>query len=196
MGDLVFLPQPNGRVVVRRVPSGPPTRSPLQVASSARLKRVAAAWQALGAGDVEAWERYARGLGRGTYQCFQGLGAKLLQVRPEGPVPTRPPETAFLGDGIVVRVGGAAEGGIAFSTDAPNAPGVVTELLLQRLAGAHRKPVADKYRTRRFVAFAPGTLAAEVACKPGAYACAIRFVREATGQETAVVPLGKVTVGG
>ena len=124
------------------------------------------------------------------------------------PCPRGRQETAFLGDGIGVVVTGPlpqpplqdeplGEGAfVTFSATAPNAPGVVTELMLQKMAGAHRKPTLKGYRTREFVAFAAGALSVAVPCEPGAYAGALRFVRWDTGQETGIVPLGRVVVGG
>ncbi|RYG26564.1 hypothetical protein EON82_02830 [bacterium] len=85
-------------------------------------------------------------------------------------------------------------GVLTFSADRANAPGVVTELLIQPLANRRRAVYKDKYVSRGFFAFAPGSLEATVECPPGAYACAIRFVRAATGQETAIVALGVVEV--
>lgn len=138
---------------------------------------------------------------RTAYNAFSGLAAKRLQMFPDEPVPRLPPTSAFLGDGIEVSVAplpGRGEGvggpAVTFSASGPNSEGVVTELILQRLAGKARKPTAKGYRTQGFVAFAAGALTAEVPCEPGAYAGAIRFVRAATGQETALVPIGKVIV--
>jgi hypothetical protein len=83
---------------------------------------------------------------------------------------------------------------VTFTADRPNAPGVVTELLLQPLASAARRAYRDKYRTQAFVAFAPGALSATVAAAPGWHACGVRFVDSATGQATPVVELGAVRV--
>jgi hypothetical protein len=54
--------------------------------------------------------------------------------------------------------------------------------------------VGKDYASRGFAAFEAGTLEVTNPSKPGAWACAVRLVREDTGQETAVVPLGKVEV--
>ena len=86
--------------------------------------------------------------------------------------------------------------GITFSASGPNSQGVVTELLTQPLARASRKPRAKEYTSRGFVSFTGGSLAVAVPCGVGAWACAFRFVRWDTGQETAFVPLGTVTVEG
>ena len=92
-----------------------------------------------------------------------------------------------------VKGGGA---GLLFRADRPNSPGVVTELMAQRLLSVGRAPRPKGYASQGFVAFAEGALDAEVACPPGWYALAVRFVRAGTGQDTAVFPLGIVGVGG
>ena len=70
-----------------------------------------------------------------------------------------------------------------------------TELLVQRLRTRGRAPGAKAYATARFVGFAGGALAVTVGVPEGVWACAIRFVRVATGQETGLVELGVVEVG-
>lgn len=216
VGDLVFLPQKNGRFIVRRMPSRLPRRTLGQKAASSRMTRAAAAWRTLGFAEAEQWDAYAATVGRKAYNAFIGLAAKRLQVLPDAPIPSLPPTTPFQGDGIVVAVQASLpaktdvaveasrsagtearttfEPGLTFSADAPNAPGVVTELLLQRLRGSLRKPVAKSYVSKGFVAFAPGTREATVPVPPGVYACAVRFIRVASGQEAAILPLGKVVV--
>ena len=196
VGDLVFLPQENGRVIVRRVPTSMPGRTALQRESEGRMRRVGAAWQALTMAEGEAWARWAAGEGRRAYNAFLGLSAKRMQVFPAEAPPRLPPTSAFLGDGIVVEGGGSgAEGGIVFSASGPNSEGVLTELLAARLKSVHRTAGPKEYRTRGFVAFAAGSLEAVVPVEAGAWALAVRFVRAETGQETAVVPIGKVVVG-
>ncbi len=68
---------------------------------------------------------------------------------------------------------------------------MLTELLIQPLANAARaiRPKADA--SQGFVAFDESGLSAEVAAKPGCYACAYRFVLE----ETAPSPWCVVRVG-
>ena len=83
---------------------------------------------------------------------------------------------------------------IEFTASGPNAAGVVTELLVQPLRSRLRTPVRDRYRGAGFVAFAAGSLTAEIPCKRGAVAVGVRFVRADTGQETGVVELGILEV--
>lgn len=228
VGDLVYLPQPNGRAIVRRMPEKPPRQSALQAVAAGRVVEVAAAWKDLTLDEGEAWNRWGAAEGLRGYNVFLGLSTKRLQLFPDEPLPRLPPTSAFLGDGIVVvaqasvpakadllkgspekkgtdgnqgfagtEAGATEEGeaiGVRFSASGPNAAGVVTELLVQKLKSLHRKPSLKEYKSRGFVGFAPGALEADVPCAPGAYACAIRFVRAETGQETALVPIGKSVV--
>jgi hypothetical protein len=216
VGDLVFLPQPNGRAIVRRMPTKPPRRTALQEVAAERVTLVAAVWKALTQEEGEAWNRYAENphpalpqgggsVPRRGYNAFLALSTKRLQMFPDEPLPRLPPTSAFLGDGIVIVAQASVplpqppfqdeplgEGAILFSASGPNAAGVVTELLVQPLKSLHRKPLTKEYKSRGFVAFAGEPVS--IPCEPGPYACAIRFVRTDTGQETAIVPLGKVVV--
>ena len=85
-------------------------------------------------------------------------------------------------------------GGVLFTASGPNAGGVTTELLLQRLASPIARPQIGKDRHKAFCSFTPGSLEAVVAAKPGAYAASVRFVRVATGQVSALVRIGTVVV--
>ncbi len=82
--------------------------------------------------------------------------------------------------------------GVTFTASAANAPGVLTELLLQPLPSPNRTPERRAYRTRAFVAFTPENLSATVPTGSGPYAAAYRFVDAETGQTTALVTLGTV----
>ena len=83
---------------------------------------------------------------------------------------------------------------MVFAANAPNAPGVVTELLAVRVPSANRRPQPKAYRTRAFASFAAGALTARVPVERGAWACAARFVREDSGQEVGIVEIGTVVV--
>ena len=244
LGGMVFVPQPGGRMTVRRAPTRVPPPSVRQAAGAARFRPVADAWNSLSIEEAALWRRYGQGPGAKPdgravqpNNAFTGLATKLIQMRPGTALPRTPPTEGFLGDGIRVSVcvgspspdgsfgrGGwgerspeppppstsdaphpladppssktshLEEGVLTFRASGPNAEGVVTELLTQRLKSRLRTPGADRYRTAGFVAFAAGALEAAVPVGPGAWACAVRFVRRDTGQETAVVPLGIVEV--
>ena len=148
---------------------------------------------------------------------FRGLGAKYLQLHGGYECPTEPPTSEFLGDGIVIvaqasplaKAGDATEGeslrlagtqaravpGALFLASGPNADGVVTELLAQRLGAAWHQPRPNDYRTQAFVAFTSEGREAFAPLRPGAWALAVRFVRADTGQMSRLVPLVLVEVG-
>lgn len=181
-------------------------RSPLQEAQRRRVAIVNTLWAALPLESIARWRAYAEGpsfqplspaqerssRAASGNALFKKLATKYLVVHGGFVAPTEPPAAPFLGDAIVVGVAGSALGAV-FSASAPNSPGVLTELLLQRLPARHRLPKARDYRTLAFVEFAGGPVSVPAA--PGAYACAVRFVRADTGQESATVPLGTVEVG-
>ena len=173
------------------------------------------AWRAYAA-SLEAMRPALQRQPMTSYQAFLGLTTRLLMIDPAAPVPLLPPTGAFAGDAVRVTVSATPpapssspgersqtamdrprsdEEGVLFSANRPNAPGVVTETLVQRLASVGRAPVADRYVSRGFVAFEEGALEAVVPCLPGWAACAVRFVDAGTGEATATFPLGIVGVG-
>ena len=199
---LVFV-RTAGGIVVRPKPRKAP-RTAGQRAQEDRVRLVAALWAGVDAEGAQAWRRYAEGLvanrpagarrPMSAYNAFLALAGRRLQVAPGEPVPLEPPAFAFVGDAVRLAARGTA-GGILFAADRANSEGVVTEMLTQPLAGAARLPRTGAYASRGFVAFAAGGLEATVARRPGAHACAARFVDRETGQATDLVPLGIVTVG-
>ncbi len=102
------------------------------------------------------------------------------------------PGVTFTARGATGETSAGNAPGVTFTASAANAPGVLTELLLQPLPSPNRTPERRAYRTRAFVAFTPENLSATVPTGPGAYAAAYRFVDAATGQTTALVTLGTV----
>lgn len=104
VGGLEFIAAKGGGTIVREVPTVRAKRTPLQRTSEARLKKIAAAWQGLTLEETETWGRWAEPHGQKGYNAFSGLSAKCLQMRPDAAVPRLPPETTFLGDGIVVSI--------------------------------------------------------------------------------------------
>lgn len=185
------------RRVYRRV------ASPGQQAQALRLKDAAALWSSLEPDEAQAWNLYARGLTRRNpvsgrtyaptgFNTFSGYAMTLLHLDPESEIPALPPDAPFEGDAVrvaLLRKPGAAR----FVADAPNSDGIVTELLLQRLATPRRSPTRQ-YRTAGFVAFAAGGLSRDVPVEPGTYAGAARFIERATGRVAGMRTLGMVTV--
>lgn len=202
-GSVTFVRSRSGMVLRERsVPRDPKT--PLQWEARDRMRRVGRAWTALTLEQAKAWKTYANDLANESggpdagpqptgQALFVRLGLKVLQADPTAEVPTLPPAQQFLGDAPVLTVI-AAPGAVRFESSAANSSGVVTELLLQPLRSIHRNAYPSKYRSQAFVAFSGAGLAHDVSVLPGPYSAAYRFVRLATGQETALAPLGLVVV--
>lgn len=199
MGGIVYYEvegEPLARAWVR--PRDP--RSKGQMDQRARTGDAARAWGLLGDARRAAWDRRAGELGRrgGGYALFRSFAMKRLRVEPKADLATfDPPAEPFLGDSVRVaaRLGEEASGAaLVFGADRANGPGVVTEVLTQRIAAPHVKREAAKYRSRGFAAFAGGESVA-IPVGPGAWACAVRFVLAATGEETGIAELGVVVVG-
>lgn len=189
-----------GGLVLRRKAVFRRALSDRQKEAAWRLRAAAEIWQGFGRAQGQAWEHYARTLVRRhrfsgqeytptAFAAFTALATKVLQIDPEAPVPTWPPEAPFEGDGLVVSVE-AILGGLEFMADRPDAPGVTTEILVQRLRNARAKPV-PVYPSQGFVVFAPGTMRWELALRPGWYSAAVRSVLAMTGQTTRLVPIGE-----
>lgn len=124
--------------------------------------------------------------------AFVMLAVRVLQIDPLAPIPVDPPTGVFYGDETQISATGVP-GAARFTASGPNAPGVVTELLLQRLATPRRNP-GPQYRSERFAHFEVGGLTSDVAVAPGRYACAARFAEQATGRVGLMQPLGVVVV--
>ncbi len=200
VGDLVVVQLKSGPAVRRR-PSYRRGSSPAQKAVAGRMRQVSAAWNSMTPAQAAEWHRYAgtielhdRITGKvyspAGYNAFTGLSTRFLQVNPTGDVPLAPPTASFTGDSVVVTATAEA-GQITFAASGANAPGVVTELMLQRLASPRRLP-SGRYTSAAFAAYTPEHLTETVTVEPSAYACAVRFVLAATGQAGAVFPLGVV----
>lgn len=201
-GNAVYVRSPYGTILRNRpMVWNEPTQA--QRDCRARMTLVGRAWSGLSLDEAAAWKRYAQALAASepptdgappptAQQVFVRLGLKVLQVDPDATVPTLPPTSAFLGDAVVVSAE-ALPGALRFTASEPNAPGIVTELLIQPLRSVHRRTFLSRYRTAAFVPFSGG--AYDVAVKPGVVAAAYRFVRAETGQETGIAELGVFVVG-
>lgn len=199
-GTVVFVRQANGSVTVRPRTTPRNPRTPNQEAWRGFVARAGRAFRDLDEAEYLAWAAYAReqvAMGRATSpypsNAFTALAAKFLQVNPSMIEPPRlPPTEAFGGDAVRVTVAGEP-GGVRFSADRANAVGVVTELLLCPLRSRHEVPRPRSYRGQGFVVFG-SSLSKLVTALPGPYACAVRFVRSATGQASEVLVVGRVVV--
>ena len=106
-------------------------------------------------------------------------------VENDGPLtPTPLPQR---GEGLEVPV-------LTFLASGANAPGVLTEIMVEKLANVRRKPTGV-YKSRGFVAFSEDRREFDLPVEAGVYACATRFVARETGEAKAIRALGVVTVG-
>jgi hypothetical protein len=212
-----------GANVVVRGKSGPVVRrqavykrrsTPEQLVQEGRLKAVAAIWSEFGAAEAQAWNAYAATIEKrdsvtgvvyspSGYNAFSALALRILQMDASAAVPHWPPSGTFAGDEIIVDLRFSIDdlgtflsvrsGAITFEASGANVPGVVTELMIQKLANVRRTPTTQ-YKSAAFVAFDTTHLTADVPVEPGIYACAFRFVERATGRATGIQTLGVVTV--
>lgn len=197
LAGAVLVRLPDGQAYLREhvLPRNP--RTPAQIEARNRYGRAMQAYRDLGAAEMAAWQAYAEGLARDgersprAVEVFVALATKLLQALPDAVVPTLPPDSPFVGDGVNVGPS-AGVGAVVFAPDAANREGVVTELLLAPMRSAGTRPNAHAYRHRAFVAFSGPGEAFSVSAGLGWWACAVRFVRLSTGQATPLVRIGAV----
>jgi hypothetical protein len=202
-GNTVFAKTRGGIVVRDRViPANPKTSAQLLVRNN--LSRSSKVYEGLSAARVRAWRKFgARMMVRtkggklrpkSGISAFNELATKFLQVNPAGTIPLDPPVGSYSGDSITISAT-AATGKITFSASAPNSANTRTEILLQELPNANRKPQANEYRTRTFLYFNSAS-PQDVTVDPGYYAVAYRFVNNLTGQmtEMTVLPVQQVAL--
>ncbi len=198
LGEVVFASGPLG-TQIRPMPQLVNPRTPAQVAARDRIRRVGRAWRDLDPARVAAWRGYALAQPPGpggepprANTLFSALGVRALMAG--GPLPLDPPGAPFLGDSVRLTAG-PGPGAVRVVASGPNTPGVVTELLLQRLGSANCRTYLSRYRTARVLSFtAPGPL--DLPAYPGTWAIAARFILTATGQATGLAELGVVRVSG
>lgn len=186
---------------VRRKPRYSYPVDPAVREGTLRLEAASTIYSTFSASEAAAWRRYAASLARidpitgknyspAGRNAFIGLAVKFQQVNPGAEVPRTPPVGEFMGD--TVSMSASVEGGaIRFTASHANAPGVTTELMLQKLKNIRCMP-GKVYKAAAFVSFAPGSLWADVPVEAGVYAAATRFVETATGRQTFVMPLAGV----
>ena len=198
LGSLVFRNTPYGtQMLERQRPKQPNT--PAQVAARDRLKKAGQAWRGMSVEQAALWRAYADSMGRDARgfrldpnNVFSRLALRVLQVNPSAAIPLEPPTTPFSGDAIAASVE-AGSGAVVLQVTAGNAAGVVTEVLLQRVASVHCAAYLEKYRSQGFSSWVAGS---SVSCPvpKGVYVVAIRAVRAATGQSGELMEIGRVVV--
>lgn len=196
MSSVVYVNQPSGILQMREYTRPDNPRTPAQQAWRQAIAKAGRAWQQLTPEQAKAWGYYAASLvppGQRpplAVNVFVQLTARILSLNPEAEIPTAPPTSEFGGDGVNFTVEGVA-GGVTFVPDRANTAGAITELLIQPLACSHNNAYRTKYRVKGRAAFGP---AVTVPARRGWYACAVRFVRQETGQSTAIIEVGRVYV--
>lgn len=200
IGNAVFVELPIGAVVRGRpLVTAKPTAA--QRTARERFTQAAAGYQTLTPAQAQAWREYARtldpkqaeggrSLGPSGQQVYTRYANKILQIDSQAEVPSTPPAGVFPGDGVRILAERTAAG-VRFHADAANRPGVVTELLAQRLASPLRRTYLEKYRTLGFHAFDENGDSVDYSLTPGTWAFAFRFVEAATGRTTLVYELGQ-----
>ncbi|MBX7133152.1 MAG: hypothetical protein K1X67_10790 [Fimbriimonadaceae bacterium] len=205
MGGLVFVRLPSGTSSMRDRTFGANPRTPAQLAWRSAMAQATKLYSTLSDAEFAAWQEYVQREHRTrpgysllptprVNNVFVALTAKFIAVNP-GAEPSRmPPAVVFTGDGVSVVAEGFA-GVVRFTASGPNSADIVTELLLQPLASPGQRGAADKYRGQGYHAFEPGAMSVDVPCRKGVALAGARFVQRSTGQASALVPLGRVTVG-
>ncbi|MBX3112540.1 MAG: hypothetical protein KF857_11065 [Fimbriimonadaceae bacterium] len=204
-GPCVFVRRRDGSVVLRERVDPRDPRTAAQLAAREAMRRASAAFAALDPAQMQAWLDYARLQAEADWaqggraqpnalNAYRRLALKALQVDPLAALPTLPPSAPFGGDAVTFAVG-ATGVGVVFTASGPDAPGVVTELLVQPLRLAVSPVDPAKYRSRGFVAFASAGEEALAPVRAGWVAPAVRFVRAATGQVSPLLAFAPVRVG-
>ena len=205
IGNAVFVSD-GDRTILREAPPKRPERSPEQRNAMAMQTRAAKLYKRLTPEEGAEWAAYAarnplppKADGRpGSARADNVYGSLAMRYQAiHGMVepPRTPPETAFLGDavGIVAR---GSEAGLVLEADRANAEGVVTQVIVQPLASAHRRTYATKYVHAAIVAFTEEEPTVTVPVRSEWVAVAVRFLRASTGQASATIELGKLRAGG
>ena len=202
LGSIVYQEGREGTIARRYVVPKDP-RTAAQIGARTAFAQASEAYKALSAAEVAAWRRYAEGLTRrgrngkpfhpAAMDVFVSLTSKFLQVNPGASVPTAPPAAAFFGDALQMQALGLT-GVVLFEAVGINTDATYTELLLQRLADANRKPEPGKYRSWDFVQFDRDMPQVGLAVQAGWIAPAYRYVNVMTGQMTPLLPLPPVHV--
>ena len=203
MGGVVFQDTPVGTTMRDLVIPANPKTAPQETLRS-DFGTATKLYRTLTSTQLKTWVYYASLLpdvrrksgkmGRkNAFNTFTGLSTKFLQITPGGTVPLTAPTVIFAGDTVAVTAA-TGTGSITFTASKANGESVKTELLLQRVADANRKPTADGYRSQQFAAFATGSLTARLEVAAGTYSPAYRFVNFRTGEEAGFKVLPTVTV--
>lgn len=203
LGDRVYLKGKNKLASRRYVPPRDP-RTAGQQQARARFAQAVRAWAALTEAQRTAWDKYGATRPRTAptwaqtnmqtgYGAFVGLSLKRLHLQADADLLVGPPQSPFVADTVTVTARAGA-GEMVWQASGPNAQGVVTELLAQRMRRVGGLPCPEKYRTLGFALFPEGRLAETTPLAPGLWACAVRFIQTDTGRATALAFLPAVWI--
>ena len=193
----------NGATALRAKPDYKYPVGPAVAQGNRRLVEANRLYDTLSAAEADLWTAYAERnpktdpMTGARYvpvgkSLFVGLVSKCLQIRPDCAPPLLPPPGRLARQKLTITVA-PEEGVLRFAASAPTHPDLLVELMVQPLANPRRKP-GRFYKSRGFVAFAPGSLAVDLPLPPGAYAVAVQQVEPSTGRATGFTLLGKVEI--
>ena len=192
--------------IVRNYVKAVQPNTPGQLAQQGRIGDGAKGWGSLSDSERASWAETVRAFGikaKGVRRqkpvamrpenYYTSLSAKFKACSPTATVPKLPPAKRFNGDGLVYTLSQSA-GHIEIEVNVANKAGVKTEISVQRLAAAYRKPTPNGYRVKQFMAFTGEKLSTSVLVSPGAYSVAIQYIETSSGQTSGFQVLGTVTV--
>lgn len=202
LGDLVVTTGKRGTTIRQKPTYARPT-TPKQQENALRMKSANLAWSTFTGEEADLWNAYALTITHHNaqtdadyhpsgYNAYLSLTLKLLQINPGVSVPRTPPTRRLSPDNLTLTLT-AGKGELVFTAEGVNSPSVKTELLLQILPNARRKPTPN-YLSKGFFTFTPLLPTVTLPVAPGAYAAAYRFVNTETGQMRPLVTLGKSEV--
>ena len=206
VGRLLYRRSSVGQQITERGYSKP-TETAALLAANADFEQASASWSLLTPAMKNLWTLAAENDKRRdpvtlkvyaltNRAMYIGLSSKFLQINGLGAtIPTAPPVVKFKGDTVAVVAGEPKNGVATWVADKPNAAGVKTEMLAQRLASTDRAPQATEYASQGFVAFAAGSLSATVTLGPGIWVLGYRFVSSVSGEERNIRPMGTFVLG-
>ena len=205
MGNVIFAQTQDGMVARERT-RGNRHRSPAQMVQDARMAFANYAWRSLTFEQATEWRAYAQSLATRNpatgglrvppaYGLFAGLSMKYMQAHGGTVAPSLPPEGRFNGDLLNITIAGGINQA-TFTADRTNAPGVLTEILAQRLKGPNNLPKAKSYVSIGFFSFAAGVPTSVHIPTLGTWAFATCFVEASSGRMTDLVEIGRATITG
>lgn len=199
IGDMLFTETKYGTVMREDVvPANP--RTAAQIANRNYFSLSARGYANLSPSNLALWRTFSAAIRKvsedtgeeyspNPFNVYMTLTKKFYAANEgTGTPPVTPPTASFAGDAINITAT-ATTGKVTFTASAANSTNVVTELWLQPLRNANRKPSATGYRIKGYFQFVGATLSTNISVPAGVYAAGYRFVNKVTGQSTPFVPI-------